>query len=191
MKEIKFFVIAIFFQLLFPAVLLSETAGSNLKDIDKFLVGPFKGFQVAEQKKEFVDFPFYDGLGNSLRISHFRGKFLILNIWATWCIPCRTEMPALDRLQHSFKDEKLMVLAMSQDRAGEILVKKFFKEMQIEHLGIFIDSRGNAKRMTGTFMLPTTIVIDPDGVEVGRLLGGANWHSKEAIALMRYLVEGN
>ena len=185
---IKPFIVGIILQVLFFEVLLSDTSAFNRKDLDRFLVDSLKGFQIAEENNKFADFPFHDVLGKNRKISNYKG---ILNIWATWCIPCREEMPSLDRLQHIFKDEKLIVLAISQDRAGKRLVKNFYKEMEIKNLDIFIDSPGYAKRMMGAFMLPTTIVIGPDGVEIGRLLGGANWDSKEAVSLMRNLLRNN
>ena len=182
--------VAVMFSILASfAVFLSEASAVNLKDADKLFVGSLKGLQVSKRTNEIADIPFYDELGNSRKISHFKGNFIILNIWATWCVPCREEMLSLDHLQHSFKDEKLVVLAISQDRAGDKLVKKFYKEMQIKHLDVFIDSQGKAKRMTGTFLIPTTIIIDPHGVEIGRLLGGTNWGSKEVFYLMRHLLE--
>lgn len=188
---IKPFIVGIILQVLFFEVLLSDTSAFNRKDLDRFLVDSLKGFQIAEENNKFADFPFHDVLGKNRKISNYKGNFIILNIWATWCIPCREEMPSLDRLQHIFKDEKLIVLAISQDRAGKRLVKNFYKEMEIKNLDIFIDSPGYAKRMIGAFMLPTTIVIGPDGVEIGRLLGGANWDSKEAVSLMRNLLRNN
>lgn len=188
---IKPFIAGIILHVLFFEILLSDTSAFNRKDLDRFLVGSLKGFQIAEENNKFTDFPFHDLLGKNLKISNYKGNFIILNIWATWCIPCREEMPSLDRLQHSFENEKLVVLPISQDRAGKRLVKNFYKEMKIKNLGIFIDSPGNAKRMVGAFMLPTTIVIGPDGVEIGRLLGGANWDSKEAVSLMRNLLRDN
>ena len=188
---IKPFIVGIILQVLFFEVLLSDTSAFNRKDLDRFLVDSLKGFQIAEENNKFADFPFHDVLGKNRKISNYKGNFIILNIWATWCIPCREEMPSLDRLQHTFKDEKLIVLAISQDRAGKRLVKNFYKEMEIKNLDIFIDSPGYAKRMMGAFMLPTTIVIGPDGVEIGRLLGGANWDSKEAVSLMRNLLRNN
>ena len=188
---IKPFIVGIILQVLFFEVLLSDTSAFNRKDLDRFLVDSLKGFQIAEENNKFADFPFHDVLGKNRKISNYKGNFIILNIWATWCIPCREEMPSLDRLQHIFKDEKLIVLAISQDRAGKRLVKNFYKEMKIKNLDIFIDSPGYAKRMIGAFMLPTTIVIGPDGVEIGRLLGGANWDSKEAVSLMRNLLRDN
>jgi thiol-disulfide isomerase/thioredoxin len=188
---IKSSIAGIILQILYFVVLLSDTSAFNLKDLDRFLVGSLKGFQIAEEKNKITDFSFHDELGKNLKISDYKGNFIILNIWATWCIPCREEMPSLDRLQHSFKDRKLIVLAISQDRAGKRLVKNFYKEMNIRYLDVFIDSPGYAKRMVGAFMLPTTIVIGPDGIEIGRLLGGANWDSKEAVSLMRNLLRDN
>ena len=188
---IKPFIVGIILQILFFEVLLSDTSAFNRKGLDKFLVESLKGFQIAEENNRFADFPFHDVLGKNLKISNYKGNFIILNIWATWCVPCREEMPSLDRLQHIFKGEKLIVLAISQDRAGKRRVKNFYKEMKIKNLGIFIDSPGNVKRMMGVFMLPTTIVIGPDGVEIGRLLGGANWDSKETIFLMHNLLRDN
>jgi thiol-disulfide isomerase/thioredoxin len=132
---------------------------------------------------------FEDAQGEQLSLEDFRGKVVVLNLWATWCAPCRHEMPSLDRLQATQGGDDLQVVALSLDRGGLQQVEDFYQEIGVQHLGIYRDPTGAAGRELGALGLPTTVVIDPDGREVGRLLGPAEWDSAEALALLRSLIE--
>ena len=131
---------------------------------------------------------FADGEGEPLTLDTWRGKIVLLNIWATWCGPCREEMPTLDRLQARLGGDHFEVVALSIDRAGVRVVAKFFKEIRIEHLRTFIDDSGKAARDLKVFGLPATLLIGRDGRELGRLVGPAEWDTPEMIALLKTVI---
>jgi thiol-disulfide isomerase/thioredoxin len=139
--------------------------------------------------KPVPELSFLDGEGNEVRLADFLGEVVVLNLWATWCAPCRREMPSLDRLQAEYGDDGLEVIALSLDRGDLGKVRAFFAELGIAHLAIYHDPTARAGRELGAPGLPTTIVIDRTGQEVGRLLGPAEWDSAEALEVLEPLIE--
>ncbi|QRM35258.1 TlpA disulfide reductase family protein [Microvirga sp. VF16] len=123
--------------------------------------------------------------GEDLTLASFRGKFVVLNIWATWCVPCRKEMPTLDRLQGLFNNDDVAVVALSLDRQGREVVDKFFRDIGVEHLVPYVDSSGQALRDLGLVGLPGTLLIDRDGLEIGRLLGEADWSGQAMVEFIK------
>lgn len=140
---------------------------------------------LHETPQTIPDIRFKDASGRDLSLKHFQGKVVLLNIWATWCVPCRREMPTLDRLQDKLGGPGFEVVALSIDRAGIEEVTKFYAEVGVKHLAFYIDSSGKAARDLGTVGLPTTLLIDRKGREIGRLVGPAEWDAPEMIALIR------
>lgn len=136
---------------------------------------------LHETPRPLPGLTFTDGEGQPRTLADFRGKVLLLNIWATWCGPCRREMPTLDRLQARLGGDRFEVVALSIDRAGIGVVRVFFDEIDIEHLRIFIDESGRAARDLKIFGLPATLLIGRDGRELGRLVGPAEWDTPEMI----------
>ena len=131
---------------------------------------------------------FFDASGKSLTLDRWKGKFLLLNVWATWCGPCRHEMPTLDRLQATLGSDRFAVVALSIDRAGAGVVRKFFDEVGIRHLDIFIDETMKAARELRILGLPGTLLIGPNGKELGRLIGPAEWDTPEMITFFRGVI---
>ncbi len=135
---------------------------------------------------------FKDGSGKTLSLADFRGKLVLLNLWATWCAPCRAEMPSLDRLQATLGGEGLAVLPLSLDRGGGPVVALFYGRQEISHLGVYVAGTGGG--LPGALQiggLPTSFLIDREGRIVGRLEGATQWDSPEALELIRfYLAEG-
>lgn len=129
--------------------------------------------------------------GQPASLDDFKGKVVVLNLWATWCVPCREEMPALDRLQAHFADQPFVVLALSVDRAGPERVQKFLDEIGVKRLHVYRDPKAASTRTLRVPGLPATILIDKAGQEVGRVLGIAAWDGPEAIAVVeKLLAEG-
>jgi len=128
---------------------------------------------------------FQDGDGMAIGLADFRGKVVLLNIWATWCGPCKREMPTLDGLQAQLGGPVFEVVALSIDRAGLEVVRKFYDEIGIKHLSTYIDSSGKSSRELRIAGLPTTLLVGPEGRELGRLVGPAEWDSPEMIAFLR------
>lgn len=118
----------------------------------------------------------------------FDGRITVLNLWATWCAPCREEMPALDRLQAAFDPAELTVVALSVDRAGPERVAKFLDEIGTKRLSVYRDGSGATSRALRLPGLPATLILDRDGREIGRVLGIAAWDGPEIIRTLRELV---
>jgi thiol-disulfide isomerase/thioredoxin len=132
---------------------------------------------------------FEDGEGNENTLADFRGRTVLLNVWATWCVPCREEMPTLDRLQAELGGPGFEVVALSIDRAGPDAVREFYSEIGIENLALHIDPSARAMFALGVVGLPTTILIDREGNELGRLVGPAEWDSPEMTEFMRSTID--
>lgn len=131
---------------------------------------------------------FTDGEGKPRSLSDFRGKIVLLNIWATWCVPCRKEMPALDHLQAALGGPEFQVLPLSIDRGGIDVVRKFFTEIGIKKLGLYLDQSSEAAGKLGIVGLPTTLILDRSGREIGRLIGPAEWDEPENIQFIKCIV---
>jgi thiol-disulfide isomerase/thioredoxin len=132
---------------------------------------------------------FTAGEGRSATLADSRGRVVLVNFWATWCIPCVQEMAALDRLQAALGGEGLTVLAISQDRGGLAAVRPFYDKLGLAQLGVYLDPQGAVARSFEVTALPVSVVIDRQGREVGRLLGPAEWDSPEAMALLRHYLK--
>ncbi|MGH6885371.1 MAG: TlpA family protein disulfide reductase [Geminicoccales bacterium] len=132
---------------------------------------------------------FDDAEGRTLTLADFRGKVVLLNIWATWCVPCRREMPTLDRLQAELGGPDFEVVALSIDRKGLPAVKEFYEELGLQELGIYVDPAGKASRELNALGIPTTLLIDGKGNELGRLAGPAEWDSPGMVEFLRGFIE--
>ena len=146
-------------------------------------------FALNDPPKTLPDVQFVDGEGRKLALSDFRGKIVLLNVWATWCVPCRKEMPTLDRLQSVLGGADFQVVALSIDRKGRDAVRKFYGEIGIKHLDLNVDSSGKAAHELGVVGLPTTLLIDHAGREIGRLVGPAEWDAPEMIAVISQRID--
>ena len=112
--------------------------------------------------------------GQETTLAAFKGKVVVLNLWATWCAPCREEMPSLDRLQAQFADRDVIVLALSVDRAGPERVQQFLDEIGVKQVHVYRDPKAAATRAVKVPGLPATILVDRQGREAGRVLGIAH-----------------
>lgn len=135
--------------------------------------------------KPLPDFKWTDAAGTERTAADLRGQGAVINFWATWCIPCVAEMPALDELARQMAGDRVAVLALSSDRGGAAVVERFYKERGIRTLPVLLDPRGDAARAFGSRGIPTTIVVDRAGQERGRLEGAADWSSAASIAKLR------
>jgi len=116
-------------------------------------------------------------------LAAYRGKKLIVNLWATWCGPCITEMPSLVKLAADLKDKDVVIVAISEDRGGKFVVDPFVKEHNITGLPIYLDkTMSTMKAMKQTTILPMTLLIDAEGNEIGRVVGDRDWDSAESKA---------
>jgi thiol-disulfide isomerase/thioredoxin len=147
------------------------------------------GFAVHESPRPLSDTQFENARGEAMSLADFRGKVVLLNIWATWCAPCRREMPTLDRLQVELGGPDFEVVALSIDRQGRRVVADFYEELGLRQLGVYIDPSAKAPRELSALGVPTTLLIDRDGNEIGRLAGPAEWDGPEMVAFIRGYIE--
>ncbi len=127
---------------------------------------------------------FADGDGRPLTAEAWRGRVVLLNLWATWCVPCVEEMPALDRLQARLGGPDFEVVALALDRQGIAVVKPFVERLKLARLALYLDPTGATTRALGARGLPTSLLIDREGSELGRVEGAADW---DGAALERVL----
>lgn len=132
---------------------------------------------------------FTDAGGAAMDMAGFRGKYLLVNFWATWCAPCREEMPALDALQAEFGGDDFAVLPIATGPNPLPAIEKFYTETGLENLGVYLDPRQVMAREMAVLALPITVLIDPEGREIARLRGDAEWYSDSARAIIAALLE--
>lgn len=121
-------------------------------------------------------------------LAEFKGKWVVLNFWATWCPPCRTEMPSLDRLQGAMGSESFAVVTVATGRNAVPGIESFFAEAAVKNLVPLRDPNSELAHGMGVMGLPVTVILNPDGAEVGRLMGGAEWDSENAKAVLAALM---
>ena len=147
--------------------------------------GEMARFKKAATPKPLPDLTFQDADDKPLRFADFHGRALLINFWATWCAPCVKEMPSLDRLQAKFPQDKFLVLPLSIDGPTRPKVAPFYKDQKLTNLGIYFDKGRKAMQGLDVSLLPTSILVDPMGRELGRLEGDADWDMPEGVALMK------
>jgi thiol-disulfide isomerase/thioredoxin len=135
-----------------------------------------------------VDVHFTDADGTARTLADYAGKGIVLNMWATWCVPCVAEMPALAAFASVVAKDGIVVLPLSSDRAGAAIVTKFYKDLGVGNLPVLLDPMSAAAHALGIRGIPTTLVIDRKGREVAWLEGSFDWASDPAVAEIRKLV---
>jgi thiol-disulfide isomerase/thioredoxin len=138
------------------------------------------------------DLAFHDAAGKPLTLAHWRGRTVLLNLWATWCVPCRKEMPALDALEQRLGSPKFEVVAVNIDTRDADKPKAWLKEVGVEKLGYYADPTARTfqdlKSVGRAFGMPTTLLVDGQGCEIGTIAGPAEWASEDAIKLIKAAV---
>jgi thiol-disulfide isomerase/thioredoxin len=149
---------------------------------------PFATFVPTDPPAPLPDLILLDAAGRAHTLAEFAGKGVVLNLWATWCVPCVAEMPSLALLAGRLAAAGVVVLPLSNDRGGAPVVQKFYAAHTVSGLGVWLDPKGAAANALHARGLPTTLIIDRQGRERGRLEGGADWSSDAAVAGILRLV---
>lgn len=151
---------------------------------------PSEVFELSGQKferwakpRDVPDLRFSDPAGRPTSLSKLRGRVLLLNLWATWCPPCREEMPALDRLNARLGGDRFTVVTLALDSPAK--ADAFLRQIKATTLQNYTDTQGLALSTLGVTTVPTTLLIDAQGREIGRLSGAAAWDEKPAIDLIQ------
>jgi thiol-disulfide isomerase/thioredoxin len=163
-------------------------AASMAARLKPLVHGEIAALTIASQPKPLPELSFDTPEGTRASLADFKGRTVLLNLWATWCLPCRQEMPALDRLQGMFGSKDFAVVAVNIDTARLDRPKAFLHETGIKNLKLYTDNTAAAfqtlKQAGKVLGLPTTILIGKDGCEIGTMAGPAQWDSEDALALL-------
>lgn len=185
--------IAAFAVLYGGSALADNTSPSKLSDherttLESLMPEDFGKFTIHDEPRPFRDKTFLNGDGKEIDLRTFSGGLTMVNFWATWCPPCLKELPGMDRLQAELADEGLTIVAISLDRGGLKKAGGFWKRNDLK-MGLFADPDKDLAQQMGVIGLPVTAILGPDGREVGRLIGEAEWDSKSAQKMLRYLID--
>ncbi len=134
------------------------------------------------------DAPFSTPEGDQKSLTDFRGKVILVNFWATWCVPCRMEMPALAALQDAMGGDDFEVVTIATGRNPQPAIDRFFEEIDVDNLPRYSDARMQLSRSMMVMGLPVSVLIDRDGNEIARLTGDENWGSDAAKELIAKLI---
>ncbi len=171
---------------LYTAFLLGANVAAA--DVAALRDGDMKKLALHEAPVPLPEVVLLDAADGEHSLAEYRGKWVVLNFWATWCAPCRHEMPSLDRLQAALPE--IAVVPVATGRNSVTGIEKFFEEAEIKLLPILRDPKSELARPMGVMGLPVTVILNPEGQEVARLIGDAEWDSDSAKAIMAALVAG-
>ena len=159
---------------------------ANAEDGEPPIEGIVQNFEPLDKPLPAPPTPVVSKDEGPITLDRFQGKFVVLNFWATWCGPCIRELPSLNRLNAQFAGDDFAVVLISQDRGGFKQTGRFLKKLKVDIPDNFIDEKLKFSRAIAVRSLPTTIFLGPDGKEIGRLVGSAEWDEPEAVALIDY-----
>ena len=160
------------------------TTSADLKSLKQHARGKLAAFFIYKKPKAVPEFTYVDEQGKDHSLNELRGKVVLLNLWATWCGPCRHEMPWLDALKDKYKDQPFEMLTISIDRGGLKKPRRFFDKIKVKHLTLYGDPSGRLAAKLRAFGMPTTLLIGRNGMELGRIAGPAEWVSDDAYAFI-------
>jgi thiol-disulfide isomerase/thioredoxin len=171
-------------RILAAAALLATAVPLALADPGRIKLGEFIPASPPQPAPQLA---LTDMQGKPVALADFAGKFILANLWATWCQPCLKEMPELEQLQASL-GPALTIVAISEDRGGAKVVEPFIAKLGLDKVAVLLDPGGEATRVFGVRGLPTTLFIDGDGKVVGRVEGAAAWSSAEMLGVVKALL---
>jgi thiol-disulfide isomerase/thioredoxin len=180
----------VWFALVYTALMVgANPTHADMASIEALRTGDMKKLVFASDANPVpaTAFELADGAGQAT-LAAYQGRYVLLNFWATWCAPCRTEMPMLSDLQTDFGGDDFEVLTIATGRNSPVGIKKLFAEIGVDNLPRHQDPKSALARDMMVFGLPTTILIDPEGNEIARLRGDATWNSDSAKAIIQALI---
>ena len=176
--------------LVFGLTFVPSQASAHGSDHPTPLANARNQFTFFKPLRQAAQVPLLARDGGLLTLKRFRGKLVVLNLWATWCPPCIDELPSLDRLQALLGEESLAVVALSVDEGDSEQPFAYVERLGLEKLEVVHDFSGRARTAFPLYGMPITYLIDPQGFVVGYLVGAAAWDSPQAIDFLRHYLDG-
>ena len=177
------------------AVEVCAASKARVEAIDPHIKGPIAALQLSGHPSDLSGLAFKKEDGTDVSMADFKGKVVLLNLWATWCAPCRKEMPDLDELQADLGGENFEVVTVSLDRKAPGKARTFFDEIGLKHLALYYDKGKSlfpALRSRGmAFGMPTTVVIDGDGCSLAHMAGPAAWGADQAKIMIKAALDAH
>jgi len=170
------------------AITANAAAGADIAALEALREGDMRKLTFHADPRPVPEAELVDAEDGIHHLSDWQGKWVLLNFWATWCAPCRHEMPALDRLEAELGGDGFAVLPVATGRNPLPSITRFYDETDLAHLPILRDPTQTLSRGMAVLGLPVTVVLDPEGREVARLTGDAEWDSDSAKAILRALM---
>lgn len=173
---------------LYTAFALGANIGVAVADVSALLTGDMAKLVMTVQPVALPVAELIDMADAPHTLDEVKGKWAVVNFWATWCAPCREEMPSLDRLQAAMPE--IAVVLVATGRNDPAAITRLFDEVGMQNLTTWRDPQARLAHGMGILALPVTVIVNPEGQEVGRLIGGAAWDGSEAQALLKALIAG-
>jgi len=170
---------------------LANTAVADAAALEALREGDMRKLTIHSEPLQGSDVVFLHEDGSEMTLADYAGKHVVVNFWATWCAPCRKEMPGLSELQTELGGDDLQVVTIATGRNPRPAMEAFFDEIGVDNLPLHSDERQNLARSLGVLGLPVTLILDPEGNEIARLLGDAEWNSDSAKAILNALTGAN
>lgn len=171
---------------LYTALMLG--ANPVAADVASLREGDMKKLALHEAPVDLPEAVLLDAEDGEHSLAEYRGKWVVLNFWATWCAPCRREMPSLERLQTAMPE--IAVVPVATGRNAVEGIKRFFADAGVKTLPTLRDPQSDLARAMGIIGLPVTVILNPEGQEVARLIGDAEWDGESAQAVLKALAAG-
>ena len=172
-----------------------SASAARVTAIDPHIKGEIAALQINGHPSDLTGLAFKREDGSDVSLADFKGKTVLLNLWATWCAPCRKEMPDLDELQAELGGDDFDVVTVSLDRKAPGKARDFFDEIGLQHLELFYDSSmkmfPDLRKKGMAFGMPTTLLIDKDGCSLGHMAGPAAWSADQAQIMIKAAMEAN
>lgn len=180
--------LAVFYFAAWPSANDEVAATQNVEALRDMREGDMRALAIHDTPVPLGARDYTDTAGAERSLDEYKGQIVLLNFWATWCAPCREEMPDLDALQAEWGGDDFQVVPVATGRNSLPGIKAFFNEVGVDNLPILLDPRGQMARASGVLGLPVTVILDRDGMEIGRLQGGAHWNDENARAILQQVM---
>lgn len=175
--------------LLYTALMgLANSGHADVAAASAMREGDMRKLNFHTTPVETSDVAFLGEDGREMTLADLGGKYVVVNFWATWCAPCRVEMPHLSALQSAMADDDFEVVTIATGRNPLPVMQRFFDEIDVDNLPLHTDPRQSLARGMGILGLPVTVILDPQGFEIARMQGEADWSSENAMAIIAALI---